>query len=133
MNKYYMTEKEQQFLTVASVDQTKWDEWVGIDPAYVYFDFNDLLEAGINVKVAEGLLSSLLKKEIVEVEMRYEDMNVFDKGKYLYSFTEKFCKKFGKHQKIGFSKFKRSIFNFFFKFFFNFFFNSIFNFFFFIF
>ena len=91
MNKYYMTEKEQQFLTVASVDQTKWDEWVGIDPAYVYFDFNDLLKAGIPMKQAEGLLSSLLQKEIVYVEMRYEDMNVFDKGKYLYSFTEEFC------------------------------------------
>ena len=30
------------------------------------------------------------------------------------SFTAKFCKKSGKHQKIGFSKFKRSFFNFFF-------------------
>ena len=91
MANYYMTEKEQQFLTVASIDQNKWHEWVGIDPAYVYFDFNDLLEAGIPMKQAEGLLSSLLQKGIVEVEMAYADMNVFDKGEFLYSFTEEFC------------------------------------------
>ena len=92
MTNYYMTEKEQQFLTVASIDQNQWHEWVGIDPAYVYFDFNDLLEANIPMKEAKGLLSSLLQKGIVEVEMAYEDMNVFDKGEFLYTFTENFCK-----------------------------------------
>jgi len=35
------------------------------------------------------------------------------------SFTAKFCKKSGKHQKIGFSKFKRSIFQLFFPLFFS--------------
>ena len=55
-------------------------------------DFNDLLKAGIPMKQAEGLLSSLLQKGIVEVEMAYADMNVFDKGEFLYTFTEKFCK-----------------------------------------
>jgi hypothetical protein len=43
------------------------------------------------MKQAEGLLSSLLQKGIVEVEMAYADMNVFDKGEFLYSFTEEFC------------------------------------------
>ena len=38
-----MTEKEQQFLTVASVDKNEWHNWGnGLDPAYVYFDFKDL-------------------------------------------------------------------------------------------
>ena len=93
MTNYYMTEKEQQFLTVADIDKNEWHGWGnGLDPIYVYFDFNDLLKAGIPMKQAEGLLSSLLQKGIVEVEMAYADMNVFDKGEFLYTFTEKFCK-----------------------------------------
>ena len=39
LSNYYMTEKEQQFLTVASVDKNEWHNWGnGLDPAYVYFD-----------------------------------------------------------------------------------------------
>ena len=93
MTNYYMTEKEQQFLTVAFIDKNEWHGWDdGLDPAYVYFDFKDLLKAGIPMKQAEGLLSSLLQKNIVEVEMAYADMNVFDKGEFLYTFTKNFCK-----------------------------------------
>ena len=48
MANYYMTEKEQQFLTVADIDKNEWHGWGnGLDPIYVYFDFNDLLKAGI--------------------------------------------------------------------------------------
>ena len=32
-----------------------------------------------------------LKKDIVEVVEEYKYMNVFDRGDYLYSFTEEFC------------------------------------------
>ena len=92
LSNYYMTEKEQQFLTVASVDKNEWHNWGnGLDPAYVYFDFKDLIKSGIEVKQAEGLLSSLLKKNSVEVVEEYKYMNVFDRGDYLYSFTEEFC------------------------------------------
>ena len=52
MSNYFMTEKEQQFLTVASVDKNEWHNWGnGLDPAYVYFDFKDLVKSGIEVKL----------------------------------------------------------------------------------
>ena len=88
-----MTPKEQQFLTVAHIDQKRWCDWGnGLDPAFVYFDFIDLLKAGIEKDSAKGLLSSLFDKKIIEVFEEYEDMNVFDRGQFLYSFTENFCK-----------------------------------------
>ena len=65
-------------------------------PKFVSSGVSDIslspLKAGIPMKQAEGTLSSLLQKGIVEVEMAYEDMNVFDKGEFLYTFTEKFCR-----------------------------------------
>ena len=90
---YFMTEKEQQFLNVAHIDKNEWHGWGnGLDPAYVYFDFIDLTEAGMPIMQAKGLLSSLLEKKIVEVIEAYADMNVFNRGQYLYSFTEEFCR-----------------------------------------
>ena len=92
MANYYMTEKEQQFLTVAHIDKNQWHNWGnGLDPAYVYFDFIDLTDAGMGIMEAKGLLSSLFEKNIIEVIEEYKDMNVFNRGQYLYSFTEEFC------------------------------------------
>ena len=92
MTNYYMTEKEQQFLTVAHIDKNQWHNWGnGLDPAYVYFDFIDLTDAGMGIMEAKGLLSSLCEKNIIEVIEEYKDMNVFNRGQYLYSFTEEFC------------------------------------------
>ena len=92
MTNYYMTEKEQQFLTVAHIDKNQWHNWGnGLDPAYVYFDFIDLTDAGMGIMEAKGLLSSLFEKNIIEVIEEYKDMNVFNRGQYLYSFTEEFC------------------------------------------
>ena len=92
MTNYYMTEKEQQFLTVAHIDKNQWHNWGnGLDPAYVYFDFIDLTDAGMGIMEAKGLLSSLFEKNIIEVIEEYKDMNVFNRGQYLYSFTKEFC------------------------------------------
>ena len=57
----------------------------------VYFDFIDLTDAGMGIMEAKGLLSSLFEKNIIEVIEEYKDMNVFNRGQYLYSFTEEFC------------------------------------------
>ena len=60
--------KEQQFLTVAHIDKNQWHNWGnGLDPAYVYFDFIDLTDAGMGIMEAKGLLSSLFGKNIIEV------------------------------------------------------------------
>ena len=39
-----------------------------------------------------GNIPSKLEKKIVEVIEAYADMNVFNRGLYLYSFTEEFCR-----------------------------------------
>ena len=92
MTNYYMTEKEQQFLTVAHIDKNQWHNWGnGLDPAYVYFDFIDLTDAGMGIMEAKGLLSSLFEKNIIEVIEEYKDMNVFNRGQYLIHLPRSFA------------------------------------------
>ena len=44
----------------------------------------------MGIMEAKGLLSSLFEKNIIEVIEEYKDMNVFNRGQYLYPFTEEY-------------------------------------------
>lgn len=74
MNNYELTEKENNFVNVMlHVNRTGNDAWKSL--VYDNFscvDTNDLKPIG-NKKVIAGLISSLVEKEVIEIEDRSDD------------------------------------------------------------
>lgn len=78
MNSYELTEKENNFVNVMlHVNRTGNDAWKSlVYDNFSFVDTNDLKPIG-NKKVIAGLISSLVEKEVIEIEERDGESDLY--------------------------------------------------------